>query len=145
MRRIVRWNSPLDNFFEDFLNAVPSAVYENGTTQNITTPALDVIDGDDQIELMLNLPGVNPDDVTIEFNKGILEISTLDTTNPEATEANYTRRERFHGAYKRNLRVPDSINAEAATAHFQNGVLTLTLPKKPEAQPHRIPVSISQN
>jgi|GEM_PF-433856 len=145
--KVVRWNSPLDAFFNDFLNAVPSAIHENDTEHTIPTarPALDIVDGDEQTEVWLNLPGINPDDVNIEFNKGVLTISTTVSDTAEETTANYTRRERFYGAYKRSLRVADTIDTENATANFENGVLHLTLPKKPEAQPLRIPVSVSKN
>jgi len=91
----------------------------------------------------VNLPGVNPDNVNIEFEDGVLTIGT--SFAEESSEETYTRRERYHGAYERSLRVPDSFDTQNAAARFENGVLYLTLPKKPEAQPLRIPISVSSN
>ena len=130
----------LDRFFNDLWNTFP-AEPENNTV----APPIDVIESDDTVQVHVNLPGVNPDDVNIEFEDGVLTITT--TFENEASEEgpNYTRRERYHGAYERSLRVPDSLDTQNASANFENGVLYLTLPKKPEAQPLRIPINVSKN
>jgi HSP20 family protein len=92
--------------------------------------------------LVLDLPGITPESVSIEVDKGVL---TLKTPVREAEETTYLRRERFHGAYERSVRLPDTIQEDAVNAYFENGVLTLVLPKKPEAQPIRIPVTTSNS
>jgi HSP20 family protein len=130
----------LDRFFNDLWNTFP-AEPENSAV----APPIDVIERDDTVEVQVNLPGVNPDDVSIEFEDGVLTIATHFENEANEEGPNYTRRERFHGAYERSLRVPDSLDTQNAAANFENGVLTLTLPKKPEAQPLRIPVNVSKN
>jgi len=99
--------------------------------------ALDIISYDDRAEVQIELPGVAPQDVQIEFDAGVL---TINAERP-AQNARYTRRERHHGVVRRVLQVPDTFDAHNAAAEFENGVLILTLPKKAEAQPVRIAVN----
>lgn len=128
----------LDRFFNDLWNTFPPQQEASSVA-----PPMDVIEREDKVEVQVNLPGVNPDDVNIEFEDGVLTITT--SFEQESSEEGYTRRERYHGAYERSLRVPDSLDTQNAAANFENGVLYLTLPKKPEAQPLRIPVNVSKN
>jgi HSP20 family protein len=130
----------LDRFFNDLWNTLPAE-----REVNSATPPIDVIERDDTVEVQVNLPGINPDDVSIEFEGGVLTIATTFEEVSSEESPTYTRRERYHGAYERSLRVPDSFDTQNAAANFENGVLTLTLPKKPEAQPLRIPVNVSNN
>ena len=147
MARLVRWTptntpirTPFDRFFEDLYGS-----FENEHRDNVVAPRLDIIDGTESVEVQVELPGVAPEHVNIEFDKGILSIATIQPqvegeTASESALPGYTRRERYQGAYRRTLRVPDTIDTGNASAHFENGVLYLNLPKKPEAQPIRIPV-----
>ena len=130
----------LDRFFNDLWNTFPSEQEKQSVA-----PPIDVIEHDDTVEVQVNLPGVNPDDVSIEFDDGVLTIATNFESEEAEEGPNYTRRERYHGAYERSLRVPDSFDTQSASANFANGVLYLTLPKKPESQPLRIPVNVSAN
>lgn len=120
MTRLVRWtpvNSPVER-----------------------VPALDVLDHEGHIEVRMDLPGVSPDDVNIEVKDGILTISAQVRTDETLDSGNYTYRERYTGSYQRSLRVPKTIDVQNAEAKFENGVLSLKMPKTPEAQPMRIPV-----
>lgn len=130
----------LDRFFNDLWNTFPTE-----REVDSVAPPMDVIEREDKVEVQVNLPGVNPDDVSIEFEDGVLTIATSFEEESSEEGPNYTRRERYHGAYERSLRVPDSLDTQNAAANFENGVLHLTLPKKPEAQPLRIPVNVSNN
>lgn len=103
------------------------------------SPALDVVDFDDRVEVLVNLPGVAPENVAIEFEKGVLTIAS--ETPAEEEGRNYSRRERYHGNYRRSVRVSDNLDINNASASFEYGVLTLVLPKKPESQPLKIKVN----
>jgi HSP20 family protein len=147
MARLVRWtpgNIPtrtvFDRFFEDLYESV-----ENDRRDKVAAPRLDIIENSDNVEIQVELPGISPDNVNIEFEKGVLTIASIQAETESESEAetaspNYTRQERYHGNFHRTLRIPDSINTANAEAHFANGILYLNLPKKPEAQPIRIPV-----
>jgi len=140
--RLVRYNPSLDVFrqvdrlFEDFNRTVANL----DTARPFAAPALDIVDNDDHMQIHVDLPGYAPEDVNIEFQNGSLVISAETKHEETVEEKNYTRRERYHGAYKRALRIPDTFDIENAEANFENGVLLLTLPKKPEAQPVRIAI-----
>lgn len=147
MARLVRWTPvapTIDRFFDDLWSTFPAS-YRNGENDQrngAVAPAMDIIEHEDRVELHVNLPGIASDDVNIEFHEGVLTIATVEVELEEGeAPPKYTRRERYAGAYKRSLRVPDTLDTENAAADFENGVLYLTLPKKPEAQPIRIPVN----
>lgn len=139
MKTMVRY-TPVDRFFDELWNTMPM-----DCRVNIATPALDVVEADDAVEVRVNLPGIDPDTVNIEFEKGVLTIETqLAPAGENDAQPRYTHRERFAGAYKRSLRIPESLDTENASAEFHYGVLILRLPKKPEAQPIRIPVKAAR-
>jgi HSP20 family protein len=131
---LVRWNN---------MNDLWRTRYANDTARPVLRPAMDVVENDGVVNVRLNLPGVNPDDVNIEIDGDLLTISGElgDTVEQEGDQFYY--RERCQGAFKRSLRVDDTIDTEHAEATFENGVLTLSLPKLPEAQPKRIKVATS--
>lgn len=141
---LTRWNpyrelenmrDMMERAFADF-----GASVNDNVTSRAVTPATDIIDHDDHVELRVDLPGFNPDDVTIEFQNGYLSISAETKQESEVKEENYTRRERYQGSYRRSLRVPETLSVDDANARFENGVLFLSLPKVPAEQPKRIPV-----
>ncbi len=102
--------------------------------------ALDVLDYEDHVEVRMDLPGVASEDVNIEVKDDVLTISA-NVKSDETRETNkYTYRERYTGSYKRSLRVPETVNVHNAEAKFENGVLSLKMPKVPEPAPIRIPV-----
>ncbi|MFP4323125.1 MAG: Hsp20/alpha crystallin family protein [Anaerolineales bacterium] len=143
MNNLTRWNpnsefaalrSMMDRFFEDVQTHWP-AEWQRGAT-----PAMDIIDHGDYVELHADLPGVNPDDVDIEFKSGALTISAEINREAQDDDRNYTRRERFSGSYRRTLSVPDTLDVANADANFENGVLVLRIPRKPESKPMRIAI-----
>jgi HSP20 family protein len=103
-------------------------------------PALDVIEAEDALTVRVNLPGLSPEDVTIEIDGNLLTISGEFQSEIDEETERYHHRERRDGAFKRSLRLDDTLDQDNATATFDNGVLTLALPKLPEAQPKRITV-----
>lgn len=99
-------------------------------------PAVNIVENDDQFELELLAPGRVKEHFNIAFNEGTLEIAYVTPEQEETTEVNYRRREfrlpDFTRRFKLDAKV---IDDEAIAADYVNGVLTLTLPKREEAQP----------
>lgn len=91
----------------------------------------DVTEKDGNYVLEAELPGFKKEDINIDIDADRLTISAehKDESENENTERNYVRRERFYGSYSRSFTL-DGIDTDAVTAAYDNGVLTLTLPKK---------------
>lgn len=108
-------------------------------------PAMDVVENENNVTIRLDLPGIEPDQVNVEVEGDMLTISgeTGDTIEQEGERYHY--RERSYGSFKRSLRLPDYVNADACEASFKNGVLNLTLPKREESRPKRIAVQGEQS
>lgn len=144
MATIVRWNpfremaamqGTLDRLFDESWRSVwPSATFAGNAL------AFDVHETDNGYTAVVNLPGVNADDINIKFDDGVLTISAEieQTRTPE--NGRLLLQERTYGKYERSIRLPQLIDAEHAEAHYENGVLTLNLPKLPEAQPKQIAI-----
>ena len=96
----------------------------------------DVKELDNGFELSIALPGVKKEDITAEINDGYLTISTTTSTNKDEKNADgkYIRRERFYGSAKRSFYVGEDITEEDIKAKYEDGILTLDIPKK-EAKP----------
>ena len=87
-----------------------------------------------------SLPGVKPEDVDVTISGDILTIKGEVKTEEEVEQANYLRQERRYGSFQRSLQLPESLKADQAEARFDNGVLTLTIPRAEEARPRTIKV-----
>jgi HSP20 family protein len=102
--------------------------------------ALDVYETEDAVVVKSSIPGVKPDDVEISISGNTLSISGEAKTEEEVKEENYIRRERRYGGFSRSVVLPEGVQADKAEADFEDGVLTLTIPKAPEAKPKVIKV-----
>jgi HSP20 family protein len=102
--------------------------------------ALDMYETESAVVVKSSIPGVKPDDVEISVSGNTLSISGKTKVEDEVKEEDYIRRERRYGAFSRSVRLPEGVDANKAEASFEDGVLTVTLPKVPEAKPKAIKV-----
>ena len=102
--------------------------------------AVDMYETDDDIVVKASLPGVKPEEVDISVTGNTLTIKGETKAEEEVKEKNYIRRERCYGAFSRALTLPTQVDVNKAEAVFENGVLTLTLPKAEEVKPKTIKV-----
>jgi HSP20 family protein len=113
-------------------------------TQPTWLPAVDVRETDEAFVLVADLPGVNPQDIEVTTEKGLLTIRgtriNQDANQVSVSGKGYRRIERVSGAFVRRFTLPETANAEAVTAKSTHGVLTLTIPKRAEVQPRRIEI-----
>ncbi len=98
-------------------------------------PALDVVEKEDSYVVKASVPGVNRDDleITTSGNTLVIQGETREEKEEEE-EGRYLYRERRYGAFSRSLTLPDDINADEAEAEFEDGILTLKLPKAETAK-----------
>ena len=107
-------------------------------------PALNVYEEGDQLTVEAQLPGINPDNLDINVEQGVLTISGQTATQEERKERNYLVREHRTGRFSRSMRLPTTYNADGCAASFEHGVLRLTFPKSEAAKPRRIQIGGSQ-
>lgn len=116
------------------------APYDTDTARPVLRPPMDVVEDENGLTVRVDLPGLTADDVTVEVEGDMLTISGEFKAAEEREGQRYYTRERCAGPFRRSLRLSDTVDVEHIAATFENGVLTLALPKRPEAQPKRIEV-----
>ena len=92
--------------------------------------AMDVIQEGDDLIVHASLPGVEPDDIQVTLEDGLLTIKGETGSESEEQKADYLLRERRFGRFHRALRLPNSVDAEKAQPSYANGVLTVAVPKQ---------------
>ena len=108
------------------------------------TPAIDIVEKDKAFEVTAELPGLDAKDIELQLADGMLTIKgEKQEEREEKTKDRYVS-ERRYGSFRRSLQVPGSVDAEKIEATYKSGVLTVTLPKSPEAEKKQktIPVSV---
>ena len=107
------------------------------------TPACDIYEDEEAVSLKFELAGVDPKDVDVRFENGVLTVKGERKLEREEKRENYHRVERSYGTFTRSFSLPGSLDAEKIRAETKHGVVTITLPKKPEAKPRAIQVKVT--
>ncbi len=97
-------------------------------------PAVDIVEKDTAYEVTAELPGLDEKNIEIRLTKGMLTIKGEKKEEKEEKKKGYHLQERHFGSFERSFRVPEGVDPDKIEASFKKGVLTVTLPKKPEAQ-----------
>ena len=97
-------------------------------------PAVDVVESEKAYEITAELPGLDEKDIEVKLANGGLTIKGEKSEEKEEKKKDYYLHERRFGSFERSFRVPEGVDADKIEATFQKGVLTVTLPKTPEAQ-----------
>ena len=105
---------------------------------------VDVIETKDQIIVKAAVPGVKPDEVDVSITGETLTIKGATKAEEKFEDGSYLRKERRFGAFQRTLTLPVNVVADKARAEFENGVLTLTLPKTEAVKPKSIKVNLKK-
>ena len=109
------------------------------------SPAVDIVETENDIVLRADLPGVDPKDVDIQVENGTLTLKGERKFEKEVKNESYHRVERSYGSFARSFSLPNSISTEKVKAEFKDGLLTLTLPKREEAKPRTVKIDVSKN
>ena len=138
--------SPLTDFayLFDQMDRMAQEVMGGSPRVRVTTLPIDVFDRGDELVVRAFVPGVHADTLDIQIDDGVLTISGTFPELYDSEEAQnwswYTRELRT-GAFQRSFNLPYKIDMDAVSARIEEGILWLTLPKAPEAKPHRISVT----
>ena len=115
------------HLFEPFCNAVASVA-------NFFSPSADAANAEDAYEINMALPGVAPEDIDVPLHDHVLTIQGEKRNTCEEKTKTYYFTERSYGAFQHSFRLPGDVDASDIGADFNDGVLTLTLPKSSPAK-----------
>ena len=125
-----RPHTPFDLFLSDPFDSFFGSMPAQNSTPNLMRA--DIKDCEDCIQMIIDLPGFDKDNVTAELKDGMLTVAAETSKQTEETEGTYVRKERFTGKCSRTFYVGDEIQEEDIKAKFENGTLQITVPKKIE-------------
>jgi len=103
--------------------------------------AVEVSETEGEVDVKAALPGIKPEEVEVSINKDVLTIKAEHKSDAEDTKRDYYRREISYGSYQRSFSLPFAVDADKAEASFENGMLTLRLPKAEALRPKQIKVT----
>ncbi|MCD9032002.1 Hsp20/alpha crystallin family protein [Luteimonas sp. Y-2-2-4F] len=103
-------------------------------------PRVDIKEEADRFVIYADLPGIDPADVEVLMDKGILSIRGERRNETREENGKFSRVERRYGSFHRRFALPDSADPDGVTASGHNGVLEISIPKRPETTPRRIQV-----
>ena len=125
-----------EEFFNDFpLNSAPERS-ENWI------PSVDILEKGGNLILRAELPGMTEKAIELKLEGNTLTLKGERKMENEDKKSNYHRIESYYGTFTRSFRLPDTVDAEKISAEYKNGVLTITIPQRPEVKPREIPVSV---
>lgn len=113
---------------------------EAPATAGAWSPALDVEESEDAFTLHVELPGVDPDGVEVSLEENVLTITGERSFYRGREAEGFRRIERRFGRFHRAVRLPDRVDSERVEATYENGLLTIVVPKAEEAKPRRIQI-----
>jgi HSP20 family protein len=142
MRALTPWpgvtsfKTEMDRLFDRFLEPVWRETPALGEWE----PKLDVTEEKDTLTIKAELPGVDQKDINVSIQEGVLTIKGEKHAEKEEKDKRRHRIERSYGAFYRSIVLPSAVDVGKAAATFKDGVITITLPKAPEAKGMMIPV-----
>jgi HSP20 family protein len=132
---IIRLHREMDRLFDDALRGFglspfKSELFTPLTATGLLKPQVDIGASNKEYSISVEVPGVNKDDVKVEITNNSMTISGEKKQEKEEKDKNYYRVERSYGSFQRVLSLPEDADQEGIKATFENGVLTITMPRK---------------
>jgi HSP20 family protein len=144
MAKIMRWDpyrtlqSQIDRLFENTLfHQQPG-----NTALTAWAPNVDIRETANEVVLEADLPGLEEKDLDVRVENNMLTIGGERKFESKVSEDDYMRLERSYGSFTRSFALPPTVEPEGIRAEYRNGVLTVRLPKREEAKPKQIKVSV---
>jgi HSP20 family protein len=128
----------MKQMFDKFFNAGDGDASSVVTSQWV--PRVDIREEDNRFVIFADLPGVDPKDIEVHMDKGILSIRGERSIEQKTEDERFSRIERAHGVFHRRFALPESADPDGISASGRHGVLEITIPKRPETTPRRIQV-----
>ena len=134
---MTRFRSELERLWERAFGERARELFRPGAWM----PSADVVDGDRELTVRAELPGLDPDDIQITASGGALTLTGEKKEEREEKGERFMRSERRWGAFRRTFTLPPGADPDRAEAQFDRGVLTIRIPKREAESPKRIQVS----
>jgi HSP20 family protein len=154
---LIRWEpvrelntiqSEMNRLFNSFFEASTPGSGGNGPSTRRWIPAMDLVESESDFVLRADLPGLSEGDVNIELEDNVLMLSGQRKAEHEERKEGYYRVERASGSFSRSLTLPEGVDPEAVSAHFDKGLLEVRIPKPEQRKPRKVAISVgggSQN
>jgi HSP20 family protein len=139
---LIRFRDSMDRFFDEFMGSDGLFAWPKETNGKVHLPAIDLKETDAALILETELPGLEAKDVTIKIEGDLLSIHGERKDEKEEKTKTVYRKECSFGEFDRQVRLPMEIDADKADAEYKNGVLKLTMPKKPGQKSKTVAVKV---
>jgi HSP20 family protein len=140
----VTFQDRLSRIFDDAFRASRGASEEEWALGGSWAPSVDIYEHDGNLVLRAELPGIDPKDVDVRVENNVLTLSGERKLDSEVKKESYHRVERSYGAFSRSFTLPNVVDTDKIKAEFKDGMLRLVLPKKEEAKPKQISISVGK-
>ena len=134
VREMMTLREAMDRLFDDAFTR------PLGIAGGSVLPAIDLYQNNDDVVVKAALPGLKADDVQLSITADVLTLRGEFKDESEQKQASYHVRERRYGSFERSVMLPTDVQADKAKADFENGVLTITLPKAETVKPKTISI-----
>ncbi len=136
---IVSLQDEMNRLFLDFFGRTPG---RRMMSDGLWAPIMDIEETKDDIIVKAEIPGMTKDDVKIQITGDMLTISGERKREEESKDKTYHRIERSYGQFQRMITLPSEVQSAKAKASYENGVLTIRLPKSEEVKPKEISIEV---
>ena len=143
---LIRYPYRNERLFQDEMKQMFDKLFNggDGDASSVVTsqwvPRVDIREEDNRFVIFADLPGVDPKDIEVNMDKGILSIRGERSIEQKTEDERFSRIERAHGVFHRRFALPESADPDGIAASGRHGVLEITIPKRPETTPRRIQV-----
>ena len=132
----------MDRLFDAFIREPLGAMGMAGGDGGTWLPPVDIVEGEKDVTIRAELPGIDPKDLKVSIQGNQLELAGEKKECCETKDKTCYRSESRYGAFQRTIELPEGLDTEKVNAQYSNGVLTLTLKKTPQSTPKRIEVAV---
>jgi HSP20 family protein len=143
-RDLVSLQDRMNRLFDESFRGIGRGTGEDDFSLGAWAPAVDIYEKDGNIVLKAELPGIDPKDVDVRVENNVLTLRGERKFEEEVKKDNFHRVERSYGSFTRSFTLPSVVDTEKIKADCKDGVLRLTLPKREEAKPKQISISVSK-
>ena len=142
-QRINLAGRPFTDLANDFEKVIENVFGDLTQSDSDWAPRANVLETDSQYSVEIELPGISPDDVSVELSDGTLEVSGTKSVTSEMEGTKVIKNERRHGTFRRTFKFGTPLNSDSISAEFKHGILTVMLPKAEEVLPKKINIKVT--